>query len=452
MDSWPFHHLQRGHADYENARRSACWNGRVPNQYPEIITYPESGEHVQTVVGYAKQHSLSIGTKSGGHSWTCSFLRDEGILVDLGKMNHFSFDVDAQTAEVQPAAYGSDLNRALKDHNLMFPAGHCPTVGLGGFLLQGGFGWNSRKWGVACESVLAIDVVTADGALIHATANENSDFYWAARGAGCGYFGLVTRFYLQLYQLPSNIMTSRYVFQVSDLDEVVKIVDDASEQFPPELEMSCFVMNGPDGRPTVAVVADELGESQEEAKRALDIIHDLLPLEKALDVAPHIACTMTEMLARFDFLLDNRGLHYEVDNMWTDESAQKLLPSFHKVSEHLGPPPTHLYLYWWLPVGERQQMAFSMEARLYVAMYAISNDASKDSQHSKLVVDSIKSMEEHTKGIQLADENLPASPGKFMETQSYLRLESLRKKHDPDNRFYGYIRIPKEFEEARASL
>ncbi|KIX09649.1 uncharacterized protein Z518_00730 [Rhinocladiella mackenziei CBS 650.93] len=82
-------------------------------------------------------------------------------------MNHFSFNVEAQTAEVQPATYGSNLNKILEKHDLLFPGGHCPTVGLGGFLLQGGFGWNSRKWGVACESILAIDVVTADGDLIH---------------------------------------------------------------------------------------------------------------------------------------------------------------------------------------------------------------------------------------------------------------------------------------------
>jgi FAD/FMN-containing dehydrogenase len=165
MDSWTFHTIRYGDPEYEKARCAAIWNGRVPDRYPKLITYTENDTHVQAIVRYAKEKKMSIGAKSGGHFWTASFLRDGGIMVDLARLNNFTFDVKARTAIAQPAAYGSNLNAALVPHNLMFPGGHCPTVGLGGFLLQGGFGWNSRKWGVACESVMAIDVVTADVSL-----------------------------------------------------------------------------------------------------------------------------------------------------------------------------------------------------------------------------------------------------------------------------------------------
>ena len=455
MEKWEFQYIRRGQADYEKARCAAVWNGRVPDQYPQLIVYPEREEHVRSIVLYAKEKRMSIGTKSAGHSWTASFLRDDGIFVDLAKMNRFSFDVESRTAEAQPAVYGSDLNAALIEHALMFPGGHCPTVGLGGFLLQGGFGWNSRKWGVACESVLAVDVVTADGDLIHADSYHHPDYYWAARGAGCGYFGLVTRFFLQLHTLPQAMMTARYVFELDDLDDVLMAIDAVSAHVPPDLEIGFFVahdQDGIEGRPTLAITADALSDTEQEARSALDLLHNLEPMKRCVKSLPYVSCTLKEMLERFDDILDNRGRRYEVNNLWTDVPVQKLLPSFHQIIDTLPPAPTHLYMMWWLPVKSRPEMAFSMEARLYVALYAVATDSARDAIHSDYVLNSMTLMDDQKKGIQLADENLPAHPGKFLTTPKYLQLERMRRKHDSEGRFYSYVRIPPEFERARASL
>ncbi|KAL4809151.1 hypothetical protein BDV18DRAFT_158082 [Aspergillus unguis] len=452
---WTFRILRRGDPQYEPARCEAAWNGRVPNRYPELIVYPETNEHVQSVVRYAKEHGLTIGTKSGGHSWTASFLRDGGILVDLARMNHFEFDVDSRTATAQPAAYGSDLNAALTQHGLMFPGGHCPTVGLGGFLLQGGFGWNSRKWGVACESVTAIDVVTAEGELLHASPEENADFYWAARGAGCGYFGLVVSFYLKLYTLPRGIMTARYVFEIAALGEVLPAIDAVSGDVPPDLEIGLFIARDQDGfigRPTFAITADCLSDTEDEARKALGLLHNLPVMKKTIASSPYVSCTLREMLKRFDDILDNRGRRYEANNLWTDVPVTELLPMFHRITESLPPAPSHLYMMWWLPVRGRPEMAFSMEARLYVALYAITIEQALDAKHKEYVVSSLKPLEKYRKGIQLADENLPDHPGKFMRTRNFTRLEKLRRKYDPQGRFYGYMRVPEEFEAVQATL
>ncbi|CAL5873000.1 uncharacterized protein PFLUO_LOCUS7269 [Penicillium psychrofluorescens] len=455
MELWDFKYLRRGDADYEKARCGAVWNGRVPDRYPELIVYPQQDSHVQSIVCYAREHGMTIGTKSGGHSWTASFLRDGGIFVDLAHMNHFSFDVQQRIAVAQPAAYGSDLNAALVPHDLMFPGGHCPTVGLGGFLLQGGFGWNSRKWGVACESVLAIDVVTATGELIHASAYEHTDFFWAARGAGCGYFGLITKFYLKLHTLPHGIMTARYVFEIDDFDEVLTAVDSVSEQVLPDLEIGFFVARDQDGfvgRPTLALTADALSDTEEEARRALGLLHNLPVFSKTIKSFPYISCTLKQMLQRFDDILDNRGRRYEANNLWADVPVQMLLPTFHNIIDALPAAPSHLYTMWWLPNKERPEMAFSMEARLYIALYAISVDPKDDQPNGKYVVDSMVPMNEYKKGIQLADENLPAAPGMFMKMRNFSKLENLRHKHDREGRFYGYIRLPEEFERAMAVL
>ena len=455
MDTWDFHYIRHGDEEYENARRAAVWNGRVPERYPELIVYPEQEEHVRTIVLYAKKEKTSIGIKSGGHSWTASFLRDGGVLIDLIKMNKFRFDVQANRAEAQPAAYASTLNAALLEHNLMFPGGHCPTVGLGGFLLQGGFGWNSRKWGMACESVLAIDLVNANGDLLHADSSQNSEYFWAARGAGCGYFGIITRFYLKLHPLPKGIMTARYVFEIADLDDVLTAVDSVSDRVSLDLEIGMFVAHDQDGfsgRPTLAITADALSETKEEAKSALDLLHNLPEFSRSIKSYPYISCTLKEMMRRLDEILDHRGLRYEVNNLWTDASVKMLLPSFHKIIQDLPPAPAHLYMTFWLPNRSRPEMAFSMEARLYVALYVISSDPKRDVRHSNYVVESMKLMDEYRKGIQLADENLHAHPGKFMATHKYVKLEQLRRKYDPESRFHGYMRVPEEFYKSGASL
>ena len=93
---------------------------------------------------------MQVGVRSGGHSWAGSHLRDGGMLLDLSRLTEISIDAEARTATVRPGVRGSDLAGALRAHDLFFPVGHCQGVALGGYLLQGGFGWLSRIFGPAC--------------------------------------------------------------------------------------------------------------------------------------------------------------------------------------------------------------------------------------------------------------------------------------------------------------
>src|SRR5215216_4782995 len=211
----------RNDTGYEQARRSAVSNGRKPDRFPDVIVRARTDDDVVAAIKLAKKYGLKIGIRSGGHSWAASFLRDGGMLLDLSQMKGFSVDVSARTATVQPALKGADLNRALLRDRLFFPSGHCMGVSLGGFLLQGGFGWNSRLWGPACCSILGMDIVTADGELVQASESQNADLFWAARGSGPGFFGVVTRFHLSLQTRPQTIMKSDYVYPIEVLEDVL---------------------------------------------------------------------------------------------------------------------------------------------------------------------------------------------------------------------------------------
>jgi FAD/FMN-containing dehydrogenase len=163
------------------------WQKHIPDRFPEVIVTVASDADVIEAVKLARSRGLRISVRAGGHSWIATSLRDGGMLIDLSQLNGVTVDAAARTATAQPAIKNTELVAALEPHGLAFPAGHCPTVGIGGYLLSGGQGWNQGNWGIACKNLLAIDLVNADGELVTADAQRNSELLWAARGGGPGF-------------------------------------------------------------------------------------------------------------------------------------------------------------------------------------------------------------------------------------------------------------------------
>ncbi|KAL4862628.1 hypothetical protein BDV12DRAFT_207080 [Aspergillus spectabilis] len=138
--------------------------------------------------------------------------KDDSILVNLAEYRHIHINPASQTVIATSSVTSKELNDTLAPHALFFPGRHCPDVGLGGFLLQGGMGWNCANWGWACEYLLGIDVITAAGKRIHCNNTQNRDLFWAARGAGPAFPAIVTKFHLQAMPCPRVIRPSGYIF------------------------------------------------------------------------------------------------------------------------------------------------------------------------------------------------------------------------------------------------
>jgi FAD/FMN-containing dehydrogenase len=136
----------RGDADYEQMRVGPIFNARKPARYPSAILKAECEEDVVAGVQLALRRGLKVSVRAGGHSWAAWSVRDDALLIDLADMREIDLDAYTSIVRVSPAVTGGELNEFLVEHGLMFPGGHCPTVGLGGFLLQGGMGWNCRGW------------------------------------------------------------------------------------------------------------------------------------------------------------------------------------------------------------------------------------------------------------------------------------------------------------------
>jgi FAD/FMN-containing dehydrogenase len=431
----------RGDAGYEQARRAAVWNGRKPDRFPDVIVQAHTDADVIAAVKLAKERGLKIGIRSGGHSWAAAFLRDGGMLLDLSRMNAFTVDPAMRTASIQPGLKGTDLNRALLKDALFFPSGHCMSVGLGGFLLQGGFGWNSRLWGPACCHILGMDIVTADGELVHSNEQQNADLFWAARGSGPGFFGVVTRFHLRLQPRPKTMMKSDYLYPVDVLDEVLPWIRAMQPSMPLNMEPLVFVRRDMFGHPGPAalVTAPVMADSEKEGRAALALLETCPVLNKAVMHEANIVTELDGLLQGGEDLLYPQGAHYAADNMWTSASADALLPGMRRIVETMPPAPSHMMWMLWGSTRARPDMSFSMESDLYIALYGISPDASGEAASQAWVTERMRELEHLADGIQLADENLAARPFRFMDEGKLKQVEALRVKYDKDGRFHSYM-------------
>ena len=162
---------------------------QVIDQHPALIVEAASVEDVVASVKLAREGSLLLGIMTTGHGIAAAC--DGGLLLRLSNLKLIEVDVAQRTVRVEPGATSRDLLKASQKHALAYPAGQVSNVGIVGYTLGGGMGWLVRKLGIAADRIISADVVLADGSLVHASADENPDLFWALRGGG-GNFGIVT--------------------------------------------------------------------------------------------------------------------------------------------------------------------------------------------------------------------------------------------------------------------
>jgi FAD/FMN-containing dehydrogenase len=432
----------RGDDGYEAARRATVWNQRLPDRFPDLVVQAETDADVVAAVRHANAAGLRVGIRSGGHSWAANHVRDGGMLLDVSRLDAVTIDADAHRAAVGPGVKGHDLCAALEDEDLFFPAGHCRGVAVGGYLLQGGYGWNGRVLGPACESVRAIDVVTASGELVRADADTNADLYWSARGAGPGFFGVVTRFHVEVYDRPAACGSSLYVYPHSVMDEVYTWADAIGPEVDRQVEMQILMSAHfePLGitEPAILIASPVFADSEAEAEQALALLDTCPVRDRALLAVPYAPTRLTEW---YDAVMHAYpdGHRYATDTMWTSAPASDLLPGIHRIAETLPPAPSHFLWLNWGPSPEREDMAYSMEDRTYLALYGVWADAADDPKYARWPASNMEAMAELASGIQLADENLGERPGRFATDEHMARLDAARAEYDPDGRFHSWM-------------
>jgi FAD/FMN-containing dehydrogenase len=437
--------LLRGEERYEQARYASVWNARTPERYPDAILLAESEQDVVRAVRRARVEGMRIGVRSGGHSWAGNHVRDGGLLLDLSRLRAVEVDAAAMTAAVQPGCHGNELLRRLGEQDLFFPAGHCVGVALGGYLLQGGYGWNGRVHGPACMSAEAIDLVTADGEPVHASEHENADLLWAARGAGPGFFGVVTRFHLRLQPRPPVVANGLVLYEIDRLEQVFSWAQDLAPRVPREMELMLIVHRTEQGELEIAVTGPVLAEDEQQARAALSLLETCPALDRAKLAEPYIPVTLEDLYAGVHAAYPDQH-RYSADNMWTRAPAGQLLGGLRRIAETMPAAPSHMLWMNWGPgsgpAPPRPDMAYSVEDDTYIALYGVWQDPGEDEANVAWATDRMREMEDLASGIQLADENLGLRPARFLGDEQMRRLDELRASRDPEGRFHEWLGRP----------
>lgn len=210
--------LKAGDAGYDEAR--TIWNAMIDRK-PALIVCCTGAADVQTAVKFAAEHNLLTSIKGGGHNIAGSAVCEGGLMIDLSLLKTVRVDPDAKVAHVGPAATLGDVDHETQPFGLAVPTGINSTTGIAGLTLGGGFGWLSRKYGMTIDSLKAVDIVTADGSFLRASADENPDLFWALRGGG-GNFGVVTRFEFQLHEAGPEVLAGLIVMKIEDAKQAIQ--------------------------------------------------------------------------------------------------------------------------------------------------------------------------------------------------------------------------------------
>ena len=435
----------RGTDGYEAARAATVWNARLPDRHPDVVVQAAGVDDVVAAVRYAKLHGLQVGVRSGGHSWSANHVRDGGVLIDVSRLDHCRVDPARRVAVVGPGMGGSALADELARHRLFFPVGHCKGVRIGGYLLQGGYGWNSRVLGPACESVIGLDVVTADGEQLYCDADHHPELYWAARGSGPGFFAVVTAFHLRLYALPAVIGSSLYVYPIDTADEVFSWARSISAEVDRRVELQIVTSRSVPGigldHPAIVMASPVFADTEADAVEALALLGSCPVRGDALVAVPFAPLDLPSW---FDAVMTNYpdAHRYATDNMWTSASAAELLPGLRRIIETMPPHPAHFLWLNWGPSPARQDMAYSLESEIYLALYTAWQSPADDEKHSDWARSNMAAMAGLATGVQLADENLGARPAKFVSDEALARLDRVRSEYDPQGRFYSWMGRP----------
>jgi FAD/FMN-containing dehydrogenase len=230
-------------AGYDEARQ--VWNAMIDRR-PALIARCDHADDIPPTIEFARRHRLEISVRGAGHNIAGNALCDGGLTIDFSNMKKVQVDAQKKRAYVEPGATLADLDEATQAHGLATPVGINSTTGIAGLTLGGGFGWLTRKYGMTIDNLVSVDMVTAEGKKLRASASENPDLFWAIRGGG-GNFGVVTSFDFSLHPMQREVIGGFIIFPLEQSKQVLRFYSEYAATAPDDLYLSCGVQAGPEG-------------------------------------------------------------------------------------------------------------------------------------------------------------------------------------------------------------
>jgi FAD/FMN-containing dehydrogenase len=349
-------------------------------------------------------------------------------------MNRVVVDVERRVAQVEPGATHKQLADELVPHGLAFPIGHCPSVGLGGYLLAGGFGWNPRTWGPACWSVTAVDVVTTGGDELRADATSHPDLYWAARGGGLGFPAIVTRFHLDLYELPA-IVGRRIAYELDALPALMAWTAETLAKLPPGIEISLIAREQ-----RVAVAATAFRDTARAAEEFLDSALQELPVpdRRLSDSEPEeLALNELEGVGGWP-----AGFRHAADNAFVGEGLEEVGAVIEQAMRSAPSQLSRAVIAFGNHPEHSPDVALSRLGLHSINLYATWESPVDDEPNVDWVRRSMAGVAPWSKGHYIGETDLTAEPGRAracFTAEAWERLERVAAEYDPDRRLAGFL-------------
>ena len=436
-------------ADWDDARVGRVFNGRRPDRQPDAVLIAATVDDVCRGVLLAKERGWTVAVRSGGHAWAAWSVRDGGLLIDLGALRSIGYDESNEIVAAGPATKGGDeLSPFLEERGRFFNGGHCPSVGIGGFLLQGGQGWNQRGWGWAAESVIAVDVVTADGELVRADADQNSDLYWAARGAGPTFPGIVVQFHIKTRPAVGFLGHTVQAYELEDFTEVMTWLYAAHHSISPDVEIVAVStpVPLPDGseRRVFLVTGVALVDDADAAQAALAPFNECPVIDRAIFVQDCAPSTLAEQRAQQE-RQNPENAQYITDNAWID--GENTPEGVEAMVEGIRPlftenPTDKGFAIWMSNAPMRRDlpdMAFSLQTEAYVAAYTVYDDPDDYARNRAWIDRVFAHAQPVTAGQYLGDSDMTSRQLCFMAPENWERLQEVIAARDPQARFHRHL-------------
>lgn len=326
---------------FEEARQ--VWNGTIVDE-PAIIVRCKSVDDVVEAIGFARDNDLQVSIRGGGHNVAGTALVEGGLVIDLSEMKAVEVDPEAKIARVQGGATLGDVDRATNAHGLVTPSGFISETGIAGLTLRGGFGHTMRCFGLACDNLEAVELVTSSGEVLSITEESDPDALWALRGGPLD-LGVVTEFVFRLHEIPSEVRLLLSAFPVEKGTEINRFMRDYIGSAPRELGLISFYVTLPDdeeypeqvqGREVVVLFGMYIGERSE-----ADAV--LSPILNHDDLITDLGGWMTYPEAQSALDEDYPdGLRYYWKSLYLDELDDDVLRAIHRLGTERPSPDSTL--------------------------------------------------------------------------------------------------------------
>ena len=427
-------------SEYDNAR--SVWNGMIDKR-PAMIAMCINVDDIINCVNFARANNLLVSIKGGGHSVAGKAVCNDGLMINLSQMKNIKVNETNKTVKVESGATIGDLDKETQKFGLATPVGIVSKTGIAGLTLGGGIGYLGRKHGLTLDNLISVELVTANGDVINASENENSDLFWALRGGG-GNFGVVTSFEFKLYEVGPDVMVAQVFYPIKDAKEVLQFYREFTKNASDELAAYALVVRVPpvatfpeelQGKTAIAIVACHSG-NLEDGKTELEPLQDFgIPFLRAIMPMPFLA-----LQTNFDPGVPN-GMRYYWKAHYMNNLKDEAIDVFVNHTQHL---PGPLSIVGFEPFGgainrvKTEDTAFSERDASYVlGIWSGWIDPNNDEKIINWSRELHQKMTPYSSGGVYSNylDHDDANQINSSFGTNYKRLQEIKRKYDPNNFF-----------------